>query len=57
MFFKMNDFLSSWKKNKKKEILDLNKKFGPLKAKAFPGRAAILIKLLDLNHKNISYIR
>ncbi len=56
MFFKMNDFLSSWKKNKKKEILDLNKKFGPLKAKAFPGRAAILIKLLDLNHKNISFI-
>ena len=56
MFFKMNDFLNSWKKIKKQEILNLNKKFGPLKAKAFPGRAAILIKLLDLNHKNISNI-
>ena len=56
MFFKMNDFLNSWKKTKKKEILNLNKKFGPLKGKAFPGRAAILIKLLDLNQENISYI-
>ncbi len=26
---------------------------GPLPAKAFPGRAAILIKLLNLNKKNI----
>ena len=40
MFFKMNDFLNSWK-NQKKEILNLNKKFGPLKAKAFPGRRNI----------------
>ena len=32
------------------------KKFGPLPAKAFPGRAAILIKLLDLNERHISKI-
>ena len=32
------------------------KKFGPLPAKAFPGRAAILLKLLNLNENLISAI-
>ena len=41
---------------KKKQIIFLNKKYGTLPAKAFPGRAAILIKLLRLNKSNISYI-
>jgi len=34
----------------------LTKKFGPLPAKAFPGRASILIHLLQLNNKIISAI-
>lgn len=45
-----------WKMNKMKLFKSLNGKFGPLPAKAFPGRAAVLIKLLDLNENNISAI-
>lgn len=48
--------VSIWKKNKKVEIEHLVKKFGPLPAKAFPGRAAILLKLLNLNENLISAI-
>ncbi len=55
-FLKLKRIISRWKLNKKKQIKFLNKKFGPLPAKAFPGRAAILIKLLRLNKSNISYI-
>ena len=55
-FAKMNQFLLSWKVSKKREILNLNKKFGPLKGKAFPGRAAILIKLLNFYKDNISCV-
>ena len=42
-----------WKIIKRNKILSLNKKYGPLPAKAFPGRAAILLKLLNLNENNI----
>ena len=42
--------------NKIKLFKSLNSKFGPLPAKAFPGRAAILIKLLNLNENNVSAI-
>ena len=45
-----------WKKNKKDLIKNLNKKYGPLTAKAFPGRAAILIKLLNLKTKHIEVV-
>ena len=41
---------------KKSEILNLNQKYGPLPAKAFPGRAAILLKVLNLDKKNIDCI-
>ena len=37
-------------------IKNLNKKYGPLTAKAFPGRAAILIKLLNLKTKHIEVV-
>jgi len=49
----LNSKMKTWKKNKKREILKLNQKFGPIRAKAFPGRASILINLLKLNNKNI----
>ena len=39
---------------KKKEIDQIINKYGPIPAKAFPGRAAILIKLLNLNTNHIS---
>ena len=44
----MNKWITSTKK-----INELNKVYGPVNAKAFPGRAAILIKLLNLNTNNI----
>jgi len=48
--------IEKWKKNKKKELLSFVKKNGPLPAKAFPGRASILINLLQLNDGIISNI-
>ena len=45
-----------WKKNKLGTIKKLNKIYGPLPAKAFPGRAAILIKILELKNNNIDCI-
>ena len=53
---KLNNFISDWRINKKNEILKIVKEFGPIPAKAFPGRAAILIKLLNLTHKEISAV-
>ena len=53
---KLNTSIKIWKKNKRKEIYILQKKFGKLPAKAFPGRAAILLKLLGLNESQISGI-
>ena len=49
----LNKDISKWKYNKKTVINKLVKRYGPLPAKAFPGRAAILIKLLDLSEKEI----
>ncbi len=41
--------VARWKANKRAQLTDLAKKHGPLPAKAFPGRAAILVKLLELD--------
>jgi SAM-dependent methyltransferase len=48
--------VDSWKMQKKTYLTKLTKKIGPLPAKAFPGRASILIHLLKLNNKIISGI-
>ena len=56
LFEIMNDNHSEWQVETKKMIEDLVKTYGSLKAKAFPGRAAILIKLLDLDVKDISAV-
>ena len=48
--------INKWKQNKKKEILNLVKKYGPLPAKGFPGRAAILIKILELDQNQINAV-
>ena len=45
--------MNKWITSTKKKINELNKVYGPVNAKAFPGRAAILIKLLNLNTNNI----
>ena len=51
----MQSKINLWINRKTKIIKKLNE-FGPLKSKALPGRASILIKLLNLNNKNISAI-
>ena len=42
-----------WRSNKKTSIAQTVSRHGPLRAKAFPGRAAILIKLLGLDSASI----
>ena len=55
-FNQMNHELESWKKCTRKMLLDHVSEFGPIAAKAFPGRAAILVKLLGLTEKHISAV-
>jgi hypothetical protein len=45
-----------WKERKSSIITDHVNKYGKLRAKAFPGRAAILVKLLGLNEEIISAV-
>jgi 2-polyprenyl-3-methyl-5-hydroxy-6-metoxy-1,4-benzoquinol methylase len=58
----INDFIKTqkgvvkWKVDTRKKILNLVKIYGKLRAKAFPGRAAILIKLLELDVSEISAV-
>lgn len=52
----MNLNIKKWKVNKRNFILDLYKKHGPLIAKAFPGRSAIPVKLLELDEVIISAV-
>lgn len=53
-FAAMRDGIAVWEKEMKATIDDAVAKNGKLKAKAFPGRAAILIKLLGLDSDKIS---
>ncbi len=55
-FPQMNSNIDRWKINKSTQLKVLIKQYGPLRAKAFPGRAAILIKLLDLDESSISAV-
>ena len=52
----MNALIKNWKIKKLNQIKKLYFKNGKLMAKAFPGRAAILIKLLNLNENYISAV-
>jgi len=56
MFGQLNIEILNWKRKTRDLILKLNEKYGPIPAKAFPGRAAILIKLLGLDESNISAV-
>jgi SAM-dependent methyltransferase len=53
---KMQKNVELWKEVKGREIRDLVDIHGPLKAKAFPGRSAILIKLLELDESSIECV-
>lgn len=55
-FQKMNDHINNWIINKNKELAKIFKIQGKIKAKAFPGRAAILIKLLNLDEDMIEAV-
>ena len=48
--------IDRWKLKKREQLKHLVKIHGPLPAKAFPGRASILINLLKLDNKMISNI-
>ncbi|WP_053522885.1 class I SAM-dependent methyltransferase [Leptospira noguchii] len=52
-FVQMSVNISNWRTKKQKEISDLIEIYGPLRAKAFPGRAAILLELLKLTNEDI----
>ena len=53
LFYVMQKNIENWKHKKKKMILDLVNQYGKIRAKAFPGRAAILVKLLELDENLI----
>lgn len=52
----MSKGVARWRDKKGQELRSLVQKNGPLRAKAFPGRAAILIKLLGIDSDSISVV-
>jgi hypothetical protein len=52
-FFALSRNVEHWRESKGDEIRSLVAKYGKLRAKAFPGRAAILVKLLALDEQMI----
>ncbi len=48
--------VETWRKKKAAALAELVRRHGPLRAKAFPGRAAILIKLLGLDEKTLAAV-
>lgn len=55
-FIQMKSNIEKWRLTKLSLLESMNEKHGPLPAKAFPGRAAILIKLLGLNENHLSAV-
>ena len=55
-FIQMGQRMEEWRLVTASKVLDLVQIFGPLPAKAFPGRAAILIQLLGLDERHISAV-
>jgi SAM-dependent methyltransferase len=52
-FHQLQDYINQWRANKGAEIERAVKLYGPLVAKAFPGRAAIPLKMLGLDKNSI----
>jgi len=52
----MQTFVNEWKQTTKAELEKLKKRGGNLPGKSFPGRASILISLLDIDHKLQPYV-
>jgi hypothetical protein len=55
-FVALRDGVTRWRDRKSQELKALVQQNGPLRGKAFPGRAAILIKLLALDDNSISIV-
>lgn len=55
-FLALQEKVNTWRTMQKKIIKTLVQQHGKLRAKAFPGRAAILVKLLGLNEELISAV-
>ena len=55
-FIILNENINKWKKTKEIFFHDYKIKYGKIKAKAFPGRSAILIKMLGLDENYISAV-
>ena len=56
LFSIMESEMNSWIIETRSSVDSWVKKFGTLRAKAFPGRAAILIKLLNIDERHISAV-
>jgi SAM-dependent methyltransferase len=55
-FAAMDLFVNSWKKEKRAQIDSLVREHGKIAAKAFPGRAAILVELLGLSEHDVECV-
>lgn len=55
-FITLRNNIDLWQKLKKQFLIEQYEKYGKLRAKAFPGRAAILVKLLGLDENLISAV-
>ena len=54
-FFTMSNFIKTWKVEMSSNLQKQVSKYGPLCAKAFPARAAILVKLLNIDVDTICH--
>lgn len=55
-FSRMATNIETWRRRKKKELLGEIETHGRLRAKAFPGRAAIILELLKLTEEHIKAV-
>ena len=55
-FYFLNKSINNWKKNKIEQLKKLKKTYGRLSAKAFPGRASIIIKILGVDSETIQEV-
>lgn len=55
-FTALSQGVTRWRDRKSEELQTLERNNGPLRGKAFPGRAAILIKLLSLGESSLSIV-
>lgn len=55
-FAALRENIERWRATKKQFLFELARRHGKLRAKAFPGRAAILVKLLGLDEEAISAV-